>query len=248
MKDYYKLLGLSRSTSQDEITRRCIEWGESFRPDANPGNEKAARRFKEIEEAFAQLGTVEVRAEYDLLLSRLAHGKIVIGLYIAAMALALFMSPWGFARVIVVAAVLVGVLALFVGAKTEIQIPNWLSVHNTTWPNAIGMSVGVLILSFTLDHAFDRPEPKIEPYTAYSGQPTTPQAKPVEQQEYVYSNSNSRTAEDGKRAAENNIRRSLAADGIVVSESEAEVLRRAGESFANNARAQKAKELGYNQR
>lgn len=66
-KDYYKILGVSESASQDEIKKAYRELAKKYHPDKNPGNAKAAERFKEISEAYSILGDEKKRKEYDTL-------------------------------------------------------------------------------------------------------------------------------------------------------------------------------------
>ena len=66
MKDYYKILGISESASQDEVKKAYRKLAFTYHPDTNPGNEKqASDKFKEINEAYCVLCDENKRKEYD---------------------------------------------------------------------------------------------------------------------------------------------------------------------------------------
>lgn len=66
-KDYYKVLGVDKNASKDEIKRAYRKLAQKHHPDANKSDPAAERRFKEISEAHAVLSNDEKRKEYDQL-------------------------------------------------------------------------------------------------------------------------------------------------------------------------------------
>ncbi|MBI4228530.1 MAG: DnaJ domain-containing protein, partial [Deltaproteobacteria bacterium] len=63
--DYYEVLGLSRSASQEEIKKAYKKLAFEYHPDRNPGNASAESKFKEINEAYQILSNPNKRAQYD---------------------------------------------------------------------------------------------------------------------------------------------------------------------------------------
>ncbi len=64
-KDYYHVLGVDKSTSQEQIKKAYRKLAKKFHPDANPGNKSAEEKFKEINEAYEVLGDPEKKKKYD---------------------------------------------------------------------------------------------------------------------------------------------------------------------------------------
>jgi molecular chaperone DnaJ len=64
-KDFYKILGVAKETSDAELKKVYRKLAREFHPDSNPDNAKAEARFKEISEAYSVLSDKDQRAEYD---------------------------------------------------------------------------------------------------------------------------------------------------------------------------------------
>ncbi len=64
-KDYYKVLGVDKKASQDDIKKAYRKLAVKYHPDKNPGDKKAEENFKEINEAYDVLGDAEKRKKYD---------------------------------------------------------------------------------------------------------------------------------------------------------------------------------------
>lgn len=64
-KDFYKVLGVKKDASQDDIKKAYRKLARDNHPDSNPGNKAAEDRFKEISEAYAVLSSKDKRKEYD---------------------------------------------------------------------------------------------------------------------------------------------------------------------------------------
>jgi DnaJ-class molecular chaperone len=78
-RDYYEVLGVARSASEDEIKRAFKRLARKHHPDLNPGDKQAENRFKEIGEAYAALSDPQKRRQYD----SMGHAAFAGG------------SPWG---------------------------------------------------------------------------------------------------------------------------------------------------------
>ena len=74
-KDFYKVLGLDKSASADEIKKTYRKLAKELHPDANPDNAKAEARFKQVSEAYDVLGSDQTRSEYDQLREAVASGR-----------------------------------------------------------------------------------------------------------------------------------------------------------------------------
>jgi len=64
-KDYYKLLGINRDASKEEIKLAFRKLARQYHPDVNPDNPQAVEKFKEINEAYSVLNDEKKRDMYD---------------------------------------------------------------------------------------------------------------------------------------------------------------------------------------
>ena len=64
-KDFYRVLGVSKDASADEIKKAYRKLARKNHPDSSPGDHSAEERFKQISEAYSVLSSKSKRKEYD---------------------------------------------------------------------------------------------------------------------------------------------------------------------------------------
>lgn len=64
-RDYYEILGVTKTSTQDEIKKAYRKLAKKHHPDANPNNKISEEKFKEISEAYEVIGSEEKRKKYD---------------------------------------------------------------------------------------------------------------------------------------------------------------------------------------
>ncbi|MDR4952570.1 J domain-containing protein [Chryseobacterium sp. ES2] len=73
--DYYKILGVDKSATQDDIKKAYRKLARKHHPDLNPGDKEAEKKFKELNEANEVLSNPENRSKYDKYGENWKHGE-----------------------------------------------------------------------------------------------------------------------------------------------------------------------------
>lgn len=64
-RDYYEVLGVSKTATDDELKKAYRKLAKQYHPDLHPGDKEAEAKFKEINEAYEILSDADKRAKYD---------------------------------------------------------------------------------------------------------------------------------------------------------------------------------------
>jgi molecular chaperone DnaJ len=64
-RDYYEILGVSKSSTEEEIKKAYRKMAIKYHPDKNPDNKEAEEKFKEAAEAYEVLSSAQKKAQYD---------------------------------------------------------------------------------------------------------------------------------------------------------------------------------------
>lgn len=87
-RDYYEVLGVSRTASEEELKKSYRRCAMKFHPDRNPGDAAAEASFKECKEAYETLSDTNKRRMYD------AHGHAAFEHGMGAAVVARVVRTW----------------------------------------------------------------------------------------------------------------------------------------------------------
>ncbi|MBF8456933.1 J domain-containing protein [Kaistella sp. G5-32] len=73
--DYYKVLGIDKKATPEEIKKAYRKLARKYHPDVNPGDKESEKKFKELNEANEVLSNVENRKKYDQYGEHWKHGE-----------------------------------------------------------------------------------------------------------------------------------------------------------------------------
>src|SRR5947207_13967151 len=74
-RDYYEVLGVGRSATEQELKSAYRKLAMQYHPDRNPGNAESEEKFKEASEAYGVLADADKRSRYD----RFGHQGVSVG-------------------------------------------------------------------------------------------------------------------------------------------------------------------------
>ena len=69
-RDYYEVLGVSKTATDAEIKKAFRQQAKKYHPDIHPGDKECEEKFKEAQEAYAVLSDPDKRRQYDQLISQ----------------------------------------------------------------------------------------------------------------------------------------------------------------------------------
>ena len=64
-RDYYEVLGVDKSASDDDIKKAFRQQAKKYHPDLHPGDKEAEAKFKEVNEAYSVLSDPDKKSKYD---------------------------------------------------------------------------------------------------------------------------------------------------------------------------------------